>query len=60
MLRRTKAEVEAQLQLPPCSRADLPVALSGVERTFYNAALDKFREAVQVGGGCWWWGGGGL
>lgn len=43
MLRRTKASVEAQLALPPCSRVDVRVALSGVERAFYGEVLRTFK-----------------
>jgi hypothetical protein len=49
MLRRSKAQVETQLLLPPCTRQNLPVVLGRVERTFYNAVLLQYREAVQVG-----------
>lgn len=36
MMRRTQEDVQQQLQLPPCSRIDLPVTLSHVERTYYE------------------------
>lgn len=36
MLRRTQDDVQQQLQLPPCSRIDLPVTLSHIERTYYE------------------------
>lgn len=44
MLRRSKAGVEAQLCLPPCSREDREVTLSRVERTFYDALRKDFLQ----------------
>lgn len=46
MLRRSKAAVEAQLALPPCARIDMPVQLSGVERTFYDVLKVRGGTAV--------------
>ena len=43
MLRRTKASVEVELALPPCTRVDQKVALSVVERAFYAELLRRFK-----------------
>ena len=42
MLRRSKREVDAELQLPPCERIDMWVDLSLVERVVYDLAKQEF------------------
>lgn len=44
MLRRSKAAVEEQLQLPPCVREDERVTLSRVERAFYESLRKDFGQ----------------
>lgn len=49
MLRRSKAGVESQLQLPPCERIDTEVVLPRVQRAFYDSLKKDFQ---QVDGCC--------
>ena len=58
MLRRTQADVQQQLQLPPCSCIDLPVTLSHIERTYYEQVWGSVGQ-VWVGRSVSGWGGGG-
>jgi E3 ubiquitin-protein ligase SHPRH len=54
MLRRRRADVAAELALPPCAREDLVVELSPVERLVFEAARREFLEAARAlgrGGG---------
>lgn len=54
MLRRTQDDVQQQLQLPPCSRIDLPVTLSHIERTYYEQVWGTM-GGVWVGSSVYGW-----
>lgn len=47
-LRRTRAEVEDQLDLPPCVREDVHVDMSLSERRLYIPLTVEFNQALQV------------
>lgn len=46
MLRRTKAQVEDQLRLPPCTREDKLVAMNGLQRSIYDQLAAEYRRAL--------------
>ncbi len=48
MLRRSKKDVENQLQLPSCTREDLVVKLAHVERTYYEQIKKRYIQTLET------------